>query len=80
MLRKQRRLVDTLQSSNYLLQRGADVNVEDNMDLQTAIFSGHGEIIRLLLHNAAETNAEGTEYSSALQQGSPGEHMQSFNC
>lgn len=44
--------------------------------LQTASWGGHQEIVKLLLDNGAEVNAQGGDYGNALQAASRGGHRE----
>ncbi|KAF7351466.1 Ankyrin repeat protein [Mycena sanguinolenta] len=53
----------------WLLQKGVDVNFQDDKEsaLQAASAGGHTEIVRLLLWNGADVNAKGGKHGTALQ-------------
>ncbi|KAJ7263920.1 ankyrin repeat-containing domain protein [Mycena rebaudengoi] len=52
-----------------LLQKGVDINIQDEEGSALQVASGHGhtEIVRLLLGNAAEVNAKSGKRGTALQ-------------
>lgn len=54
-----------------LIVKGADVNA-----LQAASFGGYQEIVKLLLNNGADVNAQGGEYGNALYAASDGGHQE----
>jgi len=65
------------QVSSYLLERGADANVQKGRygnALQAASYGGHEVIVKLLLENGAEVNAQGGHDGNALQAASSRGH------
>jgi ankyrin repeat protein len=62
-----------LDTTNLLLQQGADVNTQGGLysnALQAASAMGHEPVTRLLLEKGAEVNAQGGIYGNALQAAS----------
>jgi ankyrin repeat protein len=72
-------LGDLQAATTYMLEKGADVNVEGDeygYALQASSRRGNGQVVRLLLEKGANINACGGYFDSALHAALSGGHME----